>query len=508
MVPATQTRPKLQRTEEVEEHAENSIIAFAKANAVTLIASVAALVTMALVPPDEAYAAYFDWRTICCLGSILAVVAALRHTGFFSTITRYLLRGFKTTRSAVAGLVAITGLISMFITNDLALIMMLPLAALLLQSAGHARLIPVTFVLQTLSANLLGMVMPFGNPQNLFLFSRFEIDPLAFLATMALPFALSAAALALCCLLLVKPQPIAAAKHAVQRGAAAVPEATASTTSVSAPEQPSPSAAAPTPAQPATSSIPAPDPAQPTASSPAALATSSIPAPSPAALATSTTAKNVLYAALFLLTLASVFRLIPFQISTIIVALALIIADKRALAELDWSLLLTFLFFFIFSGNLARMPEVQMAAAGLLQQNALVVSALASQVISNVPSAVLLAPFTENWAALLVGVNIGGAGTIVGSLASLITLNHYRALRDANSSSASNNAGPFSASASPSSTDTTLPSASTALPSASTALPSTGTALPSTGSYLKTFTILNCGFLILLLIACSLAGIR
>ena len=383
----------------------------------------------------------------------------------------------------------------MFITNDLALIMMLPLAALLLQSAGHARLIPVTFVLQTLSANLLGMVMPFGNPQNLFLFSRFEIDPLAFLATMALPFALSAAALALCCLLLVKPQPIAAAKHAVQRGAAAVPEATASTTSVSAPEQPSPSAAAPTPAQPATSSIPAPDPAQPTASS-------------PAALATSTTAKNVLYAALFLLTLASVFRLIPFQISTIIVALALIIADKRALAELDWSLLLTFLFFFIFSGNLARMPEVQMAAAGLLQQNALVVSALASQVISNVPSAVLLAPFTENWAALLVGVNIGGAGTIVGSLASLITLNHYRALRDANSSSASNNAGPFSASASPSSTDTTLPSASTALPSASTALPSTGTALPSTGSYLKTFTILNCGFLILLLIACSLAGIR
>ncbi|MGN0045815.1 MAG: SLC13 family permease [Eggerthellaceae bacterium] len=444
----------------MEEHAENSIIAFAKANAVTLIASVAALVTMALVPPDEAYAAYFDWRTICCLGSILAVVAALRHTGFFSTITRYLLRGFKTTRSAVAGLVAITGLISMFITNDLALIMMLPLAALLLQSAGHARLIPVTFVLQTLSANLLGMVMPFGNPQNLFLFSRFEIDPLAFLATMALPFALSAAALALCCLLLVKPQPIAAAKHAVQRSAAAVSEATASTTSVSAPEQPSPSAAAPTPAQPATSSIPAPSPARPAASSipapsPAALATSSIPAPSPAALATSTTAKNVLYAALFLL---------------------------------------TFLFFFIFSGNLARMPEVQMAAAGLLQQNALVVSALASQVISNVPSAVLLAPFTENWAALLVGVNIGGAGTIVGSLASLITLNHYRALRDANSSSASNNAGPFSASASPSSTDTALPSASTAL--------------PSTGSYLKTFTILNCGFLILLLIACSLAGIR
>lgn len=470
----------------MEEHAENSIIAFAKTHAVTLIAGVAALVTMTLIPPDKAYAAYFDWRTICCLGSILAVVAALRHTGFFSTITRYLLRGFKTTRSAVAGLVAITGLISMFITNDLALIMMLPLAALLLQSAGHARLIPVTFVLQTLSANLLGMVMPFGNPQNLFLFSRFEIDPLAFLATMALPFALSAAALALCCLLLVKPQPIAAAKHAVQRSAAAVPEATASATSASAPEQPSPSAAAPTPAQPATSSIPAPDPAQPTASS--------IPAPSPAALATSTTAKNVLYAALFLLTLASVFRLIPFQISTIIVALALIIADKRALAELDWSLLLTFLFFFIFSGNLARMPEVQMAAAGLLQQNALAVSALASQVISNVPSAVLLAPFTENWPALLVGVNIGGAGTIVGSLASLITLNHYRALRDANSSSASNNAGPFSASASPSSTDTTLPSASTAL--------------PSTGSYLKTFTILNCGFLILLLIACSLAGIR
>ena len=138
-----------------------------------------------------------------------------------------------------------------------------------------------------------------------------------------------------------------------------------------------------------------------------------------------------LYALLFVLCLMTVFRLIHYGVMTAVVVAAVFLLERQLLKELDYPLLLTFVCFFILSGNLGRMEAVHDLLVSLLQRNALLTSLCASQVISNVPAAVLLAEFTQEWRELLLGVNIGGLGTPVASLASLITLKLYLREEDA-----------------------------------------------------------------------------
>ena len=335
-------------------------------NATASIAAAAALVTMLFVPPDAAYLGYFDLNTLACLFALLAVIRALRNAGFFETVAHAVVRRFKTLRGLGCALVGVTLVCSMFATNDMALLMLLPLSTVTLASTGNERALPFTFVMQAIAANLGGMILPFGNPQNIFLNSRFGIAFPDFLATMALPFAVSVILIALCCLAGFKAAPL--------------------------------------------SSSGAPD----------AAASERAPLPS---------AKTTLYLVLFALSLGMVFRVVPFVAGVVIVAAVLLFADRRALAHVDWGLLATFALFFVFSGNMARIPEVQGFFSMLLGQSTLVTSALASQVISNVPAAILLAPFVDGYQSLLIGVNIGGAGTLIASLASLIAFNHFRAIK-------------------------------------------------------------------------------
>ena len=128
---------------------------------------------------------------------------------------------------------------------------------------------------------------------------------------------------------------------------------------------------------------------------------------------------------LFALCLLTVFRVLPYWLVTAAVAALLLWQDRDAVKSVDYSLLLTFVCFFILSGNLGRVEPVRQFLQALLQKNALLTTAAASQVISNVPAAVLLSGFTDNWKALLQGANIGGLGTPIASLASLITLKLY-----------------------------------------------------------------------------------
>lgn len=335
-------------------------------NATASIAALAALVTMLFVPPDAAYLGYFDLNTLACLFALLAVIRALRNAGFFETVAQAVIRRFKTLRGLGCALVGVTLVCSMFATNDMALLMLLPLSTVALANTGNERALPFTFVMQAIAANLGGMVLPFGNPQNIFLNSRFGIAFPVFLATMALPFGVSVALIALCCLV----------------GFKATTLSSSSASGVDAADR----------------------------------------TPLPRA-------KTALYLALFALSLGMVFRVVPFAIGVVIVAIALLFADRRALAHVDWGLLATFALFFVFSGNMARIPEVQGFFSMLLGQSALITSALASQVISNVPAAILLAPFVDGYQSLLIGVNIGGAGTLIASLASLIAFNHFRAIK-------------------------------------------------------------------------------
>lgn len=138
-----------------------------------------------------------------------------------------------------------------------------------------------------------------------------------------------------------------------------------------------------------------------------------------------------LYLVLFGLCLLSVCRILPYGILTVLVIVALLLARRQLLGQVDYMLLLTFVCFFIFSGNLGQMPAVRAGLGSLLSRSPLLCSAAASQVISNVPAAVLLSGLTEDWKGLLAGVDVGGLGTPVASLASLISMKFYLRSRQA-----------------------------------------------------------------------------
>jgi Na+/H+ antiporter NhaD/arsenite permease-like protein len=331
------------------------IVQFIRGNIVLAIAILAAAVTTCFVPPDKQWLSYFDWKTLTCLFCTLAVVGALRNILFFTMLAHNIVRLFRTTRTSILALAYITFIGSMFIANDMALLTFLPLGYFVLSSTHNEKHLAFTFVIQNIAANLGGMLTPFGNPQNLYLFAKFEIPAGEFLRVMSIPFLGAAALIAVFCLL-VPPLPISLHTESEYR---------------------------------------------------------------PGRL------RVALYLALFALAILLVFRVIPWPVGVIVIAAALYFTCRRALAAVDWGLLLTFFFFFIFAGNASRIPAVSELISGLLSKNCLLVSLLSCQVISNVPSAILLSRFTGDWQALLYGVNIGGTGTLVASLASLITFRTY-----------------------------------------------------------------------------------
>lgn len=330
------------------------IATFVKKNAVLCIAIVAALITCIIVPPDKEYLGYFDLKTLTCLFCVLAVVCAFRNIRFFSILAAKIVRLFKNTRACILALVYVTFLGSMLIANDMALLTFLPLGYFVLSSTGKQKYMAFTFIMQNVAANLGGMLTPFGNPQNLYLYTKFNIPTSEFVATMLPPFCISIALITLCCLF-VKKEPLEIAEEETN-----LPKA-----------------------------------------------------------------RTVAYSVLFVLSIVIVFRVIPFWIGLIVVPLALLFLDRKALKDVDYGLLFTFVAFFIFAGNMARIPTVQRLFSTLMSKSPLLVSALSCQFISNVPSAILLSQFTSDWRALLVGVNIGGVGTLISSLASLITFREY-----------------------------------------------------------------------------------
>ena len=141
--------------------------------------------------------------------------------------------------------------------------------------------------------------------------------------------------------------------------------------------------------------------------------------------------KLLLYIGLFVLCLLTVFRAVHYIVTTVVVIAVIFMADRKLLKEIDFMLLLTFVCFFVVSENLGRLDPVRLFLQSLLERSALLTAIGASQVISNVPAAVLLSGFTDQWQPLLAGVNIGGLGTPIASLASLITLKLYMGSGDA-----------------------------------------------------------------------------
>ncbi len=334
---------------------KDRIVHFVANNTVMVVALLAALITSFLVPPDAQYLDYFDFKTLTCLFCVLAVVCALKNIRFFYILARKIVQCFKNTRLSILALVYVTFLGSMLIANDMALLTFLPLGYLVLSTTGEKRYMAFTFVMQNIAANLGGMLTPFGNPQNLYLYSKFNIPTLEFMGIMAPLFILSVLLITLCCIFFVKPHPLQITDEPVY-----LPKG-----------------------------------------------------------------KTALLLGLFALAILIVFRGIPYQAGLVVIPAVLLMVDRKALKMVDYPLLLTFVFFFVFSGNMARIPLVRDFFSMLMGKSTLLFSIMSCQLISNVPSAILLSQFTDNYRELLLGVNIGGVGTLISSLASLITFREY-----------------------------------------------------------------------------------
>jgi len=334
---------------------ENKILAFIKKNAVMLIALIAAIITSIIVPIDKKYINYFDFKTLTCLFCVLAVVCALKNIDFFYLLAKKVVRIFKNARLCILALVYITFIGSMLIANDMALLTFLPLGYLVLTTTKKEKYMAFTFIMQNIAANLGGMLTPFGNPQNLYLYTKFNIPNIEFIKIMAPPFILSVILITICCVIFVKKEELLIDDEKIELN----------------------------------------------------------------------TIKTTIYLMLFSLAIAIVFRTIPYIIGLIVIPITIFFMDRKALKMVDYPLLLTFVFFFVFSGNMSRIESVRDFFSYLLDKSTLVFSTLSCQVISNVPSAILLSQFTENYKELLVGVNIGGVGTLIASLASLITFREY-----------------------------------------------------------------------------------
>ena len=328
---------------------------FIKQNTVSCIAFLAAVFTCVIVPPDKTYLGYFDCKTLSCLFCVLAVVCALKNVNFFYMLARKIVQLFKNARMSVLALVYITFIGSMLIANDMALMTFLPLGYLVVKKTGKEKYMAFLFVMQNIAANLGGMLTPFGNPQNLYLYTKFQIPNLEFMKIMAPPFVIAVLLITICCIAFVKPEPL----ELDDKQFVVEP------------------------------------------------------------------VKTVIYLLLFALSIAIVFRGIPYWIGLIVIPAVLLVMDRQALKMVDYGLLFTFVFFFIFSGNLARIEVIKNLFSALLEKSTLLISVLSCQFISNVPSAILLSQFTDNYPELLLGVNIGGVGTLIASLASLITFREY-----------------------------------------------------------------------------------
>lgn len=332
------------------------IKAFIQKETVLFIAALCAAATMFLVPPSAEYLHYIDFRVLCLLLCLMAVVAGFKSVGAFQWLTWQLLRRIRSGRILGVTLVMLPFFSSMLVTNDVALLIFIPFTLELLAQLGFKKAMIPVIVLQTVAANLGSMATPVGNPQNLFLYAAYNLSAGDFFSVV-----LPLTAVSFLC--------IAAAAF----------------------------------------------PVLPKELSRQELKEEEI-----------NSVRNLLiYVTLFALCLLTVFRIVPYPVTTAVIVVILFFLNKSLLKQIDYMLLLTFVCFFVVSENLGQVDFVRNFLQNLLNQNTLLTSVGASQIISNVPAAVLLSGFTDQWRELLAGVNIGGLGTPIASLASLITLKLY-----------------------------------------------------------------------------------
>lgn len=344
----------------------SKVCKFIKKEAVLTISFVLAVVSSCFIRPDAEYIGYIDFRTLSILLMLMLTMAGLQKLGVFKQAGEYLVCKAKDTREMIAILVALSFFSAMVITNDVALITFVPFTIISLEIAGRTDMLIITVVLETIAANLGSMLLPIGNPQNLYLYSKAGMSLNEFLGCM-LPYSVFAFAL-LAAVIYFK-----ADRSGIEKSGKNTYQRTGKEKRL-----------------------------------------------------------IVLYALTFVFAILVVVRVVPYELALALVLALVLIFDAKTLSKPDYSLLFTFVFLFVFIGNMKRIPAFSNALLSAVNGNEVVLSVALSQVISNVPAAILLSGFTGSYDKLIVGTNFGGLGTLIASMASLISFKLYCNTKDAN----------------------------------------------------------------------------
>lgn len=334
-------------------------IGFIKKETVLVISFFLALASMFIVAPNKGYISYIDFRTLAILLGMMFIMSGLEKLFVFQQIGETLISLVSDIRMITLLLISLCFISSMFITNDVSLLTFVPFTIVVLNMAGKKDYLIPIIILETVAANLGSMLMPMGNPQNLYLYTLSQMSIASFVLMM-LPYAMiSLILLIILGIFMVKKETVSLnIKHEFKRN-------------------------------------------------------------------TIQKVRIISYLICFVIALLVVARVLDYRIGFVLITLTVLFLDTGILLHVDYSLIFTFIFLFIFIGNLKQLDEVSNWLRSITSGNEVIVSVIASQFISNVPAAILLSGFTNNIKSLIIGTNLGGLGTLIASMASLISFKLY-----------------------------------------------------------------------------------
>ncbi|KOA18519.1 inner membrane protein YbiR [Clostridium homopropionicum DSM 5847] len=328
------------------------IVEILKEEMVFAIALILAFLTSIISLPKVEY---IDFKVLFSLFNLMVVVKAFEKLKILELTAGKILCKYKSARKVSLILIGLTFFSSMLITNDVALITFVPITLIIGIRAKFN--VADTIIFQTLAANIGSSLTPMGNPQNLFLFSFYNLKAVEFFKVTGPLVAMGG----ICLIffnLKIKDLMLQFSLKSIK---------------------------------------------------------------------IKNMKKAIIYGILFIIIILSVFNVIDYRIVTIITIVIVLILDKRILKQIDYLLLMTFVFFFIFIGNVSNMDFINSHLVNFLNSKTktYIAALTLSQGISNVPCSIFMANFTNNWREVLLGVNIGGMGTLIASLASLISYKLY-----------------------------------------------------------------------------------
>lgn len=369
------------------------ILYFIKKETVLSIAVVLAVISVFFVVPDREYISYIDFRTLAILFCLMSIVAGLRNIDVFDKLAERLLAKVHGIGGVTVILVCLCFFMSMFITNDVSLITFVPFAIIIMKKLNpdtDSKWMLKVIVMQTIAANLGSMLTPLGNPQNLYLYGKAGIGIAEFLKIM-LPYTVCAFALLMAWIglaFMVRKRKLShdGKTEIKQNKGLDSDEDKASTKRQKDPLGASGSKWGKKDAE--------------------------------------WIEKFTSYLILFVISLLAVSHILPYGVPFALVFLYLLLRDRKILTQVDYSLLCIFIALFIFIGNLGRIPAFSQLLSDILTGREVVTSVIASQVMSNVPAAILLSGFTDHIRELVIGTNLGGLGTLIASMASLISFKY------------------------------------------------------------------------------------